>query len=141
MVLGMETRNLATRYGLPALEWETIRRDLDAGAIETSGGARPNTCWLTTVDDDGAPHTNGIGTVWHDEAFWFATGRTTRKGHNLARDSRCSLSVSVPDFDLVVEGMAEAIEEQDGRGTGTAMARRGMAVRSRRFRYRPDRRI
>jgi hypothetical protein len=53
----METKNLATRYGLPALEWATIRRDLDAGAIEASGGTRPNTCWLTTVGDDGAPPT------------------------------------------------------------------------------------
>ena len=107
----METRNLATRYGLPTLEWVTIRRVLDSGAIKASGGTRPNTCWLTTVDDDGAPHTNGIGAVWHDGAFWFVTGRTTRKGRNLARDSRCSLSVSVPDFDLVVEGMAETVEE------------------------------
>jgi hypothetical protein len=107
----METKNLATRYGLPALEWATIRRDLDAGAIEASGGTRPNTCWLTTVGDDGAPHTNGIGAVWHDGAFWFVTGRITRKGRNLARDSRCSLSVSVPDFDLVIEGMAETVEE------------------------------
>jgi hypothetical protein len=31
-------------------------------------------------------------------------GRGTRKGRNLARDARCSLSVATDDFDLTVNG-------------------------------------
>jgi len=108
----METKNLATRYGLPALDWGAIRRDLDAGAIRVADGPGRVTCWLTSVDDDAAPHTNGIGAVWNDGAFWFVTGRTTRRGRNLARDPRCTLSVSTKEFDLVIEGEAEIVEDR-----------------------------
>lgn len=108
----METKNLATGYGLPALDWRAIRRDLDAGAIRVADGPGRVTCWLTSVDDDAAPHTNGIGAVWHDGAFWFVTGRTTRRGRNLARDPRCTLSVSTTEFDLVIEGAAEIVKDR-----------------------------
>ncbi|CAN5206614.1 MAG: pyridoxamine 5'-phosphate oxidase family protein [Acidimicrobiia bacterium] len=108
----METKNLATRYGLPALDWGAIRRDLDAGAIRVADGPGRVTCWLTSVDDDAAPHTNGIGAVWYDGAFWFVTGRTTRRGRNLARDPRCTLSFSTKEFDLVIEGEAEIVEDR-----------------------------
>ena len=46
--------------------------------------------------------------MWLDGTFWFETGETTRKGRNLARDPRCTLSLASDEFDLVVEGEAEA---------------------------------
>ena len=53
----------------------------------------------------------GIGALWHEGAFWFETGEQTRKGRNLARDPRCTISVATHEFDLVIEGMAEKIAD------------------------------
>ena len=53
----------------------------------------------------------GIGALWARGAFWFETGETTRKGRNLARDARCTLSVATHDFDLAVEGDATRITD------------------------------
>ena len=34
--------------------------------------------WITTVRSDGRPHTTPLVGVWHDDAFWFCTGRRSR---------------------------------------------------------------
>ena len=49
--------------------------------------------------------------MWVDGAFIFETGRTSRKGRNLERDPRCTLSLALHDFDLVVEGEAEIVTD------------------------------
>ena len=46
-------------------------------------------------------------------AFWFETGETTRKGRNLARDARCTLSVAADEFDLIVEGEAHQVTDPE----------------------------
>ena len=79
---------------------------------------------MTTINADGSPHVTGIGAVWVDGSFWFETGERTRKGRNLARDPRCVLSVAAHDFDLVVEGTASKITDQQ---TVAAMAARWAA--------------
>jgi hypothetical protein len=56
--------------------------------------------------------------------FWFETGKNTRKGRNLARDPRCTLSVATHEFDLVVEGHADLITDPP---TVAAMAERWAA--------------
>jgi PPOX class probable F420-dependent enzyme len=109
----METRNLADLYELPPMDWEAVRSRLDAGVDQAPGGGGPDrhTCWLATIDADGSPHVTGVGALWVDGAFWFETGERTRKGRNLARDPRCSLSVATHDFDLVVKGEAHVVED------------------------------
>jgi len=76
---------------------------------------------LSTINEDGSPHVTGVGALWVDDTFWFETGERTRKGRNLARDPRCSLSLAVHDFDLVVEGIAEQIRDT---ATVTSMAQK-----------------
>lgn len=49
----------------------------------------------------------GVGATWVDHVFSFQTGDHTRKARNLARDSRCTLSVAMDEFDLVVDGDAQ----------------------------------
>jgi hypothetical protein len=63
----------------------------------------------------------GIGALWVDGTFWFETGDGTRKAKNLARDPRCSISVAVHEFDVVVEGTASKITDPP---TVAAMAER-----------------
>ncbi|HET7488679.1 MAG TPA: pyridoxamine 5'-phosphate oxidase family protein [Acidimicrobiales bacterium] len=103
------TTNLADLYGLAPLEWGPVAARLEAGMTQAPGTGGPNrhTCWLATIDADGSPHVTGIGGIWVDGALFFETGERSRKGRNLARDPRCTLSVAVEEFDVVVEGRAE----------------------------------
>jgi PPOX class probable F420-dependent enzyme len=123
----MDAQNLADLYGLPLLEWTRIEDRLERGLSQAPGTGGPNrhTCWLATIDADGAPHVTGIGALWADGAFWFETGEQTRKGRNLARDPRCVLSVATQEFDLVVEGEAARVTDA---ATVAAMAARWAAA-------------
>lgn len=109
----MEATNLADLYHLPVLDWSGIETRLAGGLTQApgSGGPDRHTCWLATINPDGSPHVTGIGALWADDCFWFETGRSSRKGRNLARDPRCTLSVAAREFDLVVAG--DAIEVTD----------------------------
>jgi hypothetical protein len=109
----MEAKNLADIYDLPLVEWDRIVARLNEGVSQAPGTGGPNrhTCWLATLNSDGSPHVTGVGAMWADGVFWFETGETTRKGKNLARDSRCTLSVATDAFDLVVEGDAHKVTD------------------------------
>ena len=112
----MEITNLgAALYDTPDLEWSAVTARLDAGIPQAPGHGGPDrhTCWLATVDADDAPNLNGIGALWTHGTFWWETGRTSRKGRNLDRDPRCTLSVATAEFDLVVEGTAEVVTDPD----------------------------
>ena len=109
----MEATNLADLYHSPLLDWAPIQARLAAGLSQAPGTGGPDrhTCWLATINPDGSPHVTGIGALWADGCWWFETGRDTRKGKNLARDSRCTLSVAAREFDLVVEGEANLVTD------------------------------
>jgi PPOX class probable F420-dependent enzyme len=117
----MKTTNLADIYGMPLLEWAPIESRLEQGVHQAPGSGGPNrhTCWLATVNADGSPHVTGVGALWVDGSFWFETGQGTRKGRNLARDPRCTLSVATDDFDLIIEGDAAMMTD---RATVATMA-------------------
>ena len=109
----MNATNLADLYDLPLVDWERVRARLDRGLDIEPGkpAVRPNTCWLATINSDGSPHVTGIGALWVSGCFYFETGETTRKGRNLARDPRCTLSLATDEFDLVVDGDAVLVDE------------------------------
>jgi hypothetical protein len=109
----MDTKNLADLYTLPAMDWPAIQAQLDAGVAQApnAGGPNRHTCWLTTINPDGSPHPAAVGALWVDGAFWFQTGARTRKGRNLTRDPRCTMSLATHDFDLVVAGTATRITD------------------------------
>ena len=109
----MEATNLATLYGSPVLDWTRIEAHLGQGITQApeTGGPNRHTCWLATINPDGSPHVTGVGALWADGTFWFETGEGTRKGKNLARDARCTLSVATHNFDLVVAGEARKITD------------------------------
>ena len=123
----MDATNLAEIYGTPLMEWANIDDRLAKGLTQAPGTGGPNrhTCWLATIDADGSPHVTGVGALWVDGSFWFETGGNTRKGRNLARDARCTLSVATDEFDVVVEGRAQRITDP---ATVAAMAARWAAA-------------
>jgi PPOX class probable F420-dependent enzyme len=118
----MDTINLADLYNAPAIEWATIEEGLGRPLTQApeTGGPNRHTCWLATINPDGRPHVTGVGAQWVDGAWWFETGAHTRKGRNVARDPRCTLSVATRDFDLVVEGDARRVTDP---ATVAAMAK------------------
>src|SRR5690349_11328680 len=109
----METTNLANLYGTPNLDWATITARLSQDITQAPGTGGPNrhTCWLATINEDGSPHVTGIGAEWADGTWWFETGEHSRKGRNVARDPRCTLSIATEQFDLVVEGRATKVTD------------------------------
>ena len=108
----MKATNLAGLYELPPFEWATIESRLARGVTQAPGTGGPDrhTSWLATINRDGSPHLTGVGALWREGAFYFETGEQTRKGRNLARDPRCTMSVATHEFDLVVEGQARKVE-------------------------------
>jgi hypothetical protein len=119
----MDTKNLADLYKCPPIEWSRIEDRLNQGLTTAPGGTGPDrySTWLATINADGTPHVTGIGALFVDGAFWFETGPTTRKGRNLARDPRCSLSFAADEFDLTVDGVASLVTDP---GIVAAMADR-----------------
>lgn len=107
----MDIINLGAADGLPAVNWANVVEKLDAGSPPAPDAHNARTTWLSTVNDDGSPHVTAVGALWLDGSFWFQTGPRTRKAHNVARDPRCSIAVSVRDADIVTEG--EAARETD----------------------------
>ena len=109
----MDTKNLADLYDSPLLDWDRVRSRLEEGFTQApdTGGPNRHTCWLATINPDGSPHVTGIGASWADGCFWFETGKHTRKGKNLARDPRCTLSTAAREFDLVVTGEAAVVTD------------------------------
>ncbi len=109
----MDATNLAEMYKTPLLDWGVIEARLEAGVsmVPGSGGPDRHSSWLATINADGSPHVTGIGALWADGCFWFETGRGTRKGRNLDRDPRCTLSLATREFNLVVDGDAAVVTD------------------------------
>jgi pyridoxamine 5'-phosphate oxidase-like protein len=117
----VKVTNLANLYQLPPVDWALITARLGQGLTQApdTGGPNRHTCWLATINADGSPHVTGVGAVWADATFWFETGARSRKGKNLERDPRCTLSLATHDFDLIVEGEAHKVLDPE---TVAAMA-------------------
>ena len=99
--------------GLPLVDWQRVEARL-AGPEQLAGsGGHDNRCWLATTNPDGSPHLTGLGPLWVSGLFYFTTGETTRKGRNLAMDSRCTLGVSTDECDLAVDGNAALVDDPD----------------------------
>lgn len=120
----METKNLAALYDLPPVDWSTVTDRLDQGFTQAPGTGGPDrhTCWLATIDADGRPHVTGVGAFWDDGVWWVVTSRSSRKGRNMERDGRCSISVAVHEFDVSFEGEAELVEDPEAVARIAAVA-------------------
>ena len=107
----MEIINLGADDGLPPVEWASLAAELDAGSAPDPEAHNARTTWLATINEDGSPHVTAVGALWLDGSFWFQTGERTRKSRNVARDPRCSISVSIRGADVVFEGEAARVRD------------------------------
>jgi hypothetical protein len=107
----MQIINLGDADGLPPVDWAAVTTKLETGSAPAPDALNSRTTWLATVNDDGSPHVTAVGALWLDGTFWFQTGTGTRKGRNVERDPRCSVSVSISGADVVLEGRAVRVTE------------------------------
>jgi nitroimidazol reductase NimA-like FMN-containing flavoprotein (pyridoxamine 5'-phosphate oxidase superfamily) len=70
------------------------------------------TFWLATIHTSQArPHVMPIWGVWLDDAFFFSTGRKSRKGQNLAANRACTITNDHGEEAVIVEGLATEIKD------------------------------
>ena len=103
----MNQKNLDI-YGDAPIPWSRARDELEG----VSTNDTHKTYWLATVRPDGRPHVAGVGAMWDDGKFYFTSGAGTRKSRNLAANPNCTISVTLPTLDLVVEGTASRVTDQ-----------------------------
>ena len=68
--------------------------------------------WIVTAAPDGRPHLMIVWGLWLRDAFWFGTGRNTRKAKNLAANSLCVIGTERADEAVIVEGVAAEISDR-----------------------------
>jgi hypothetical protein len=102
----VEVTNL-DRYGFPPLPWSRPRDLLAAGP------PGPDTPFFVgTSRPDGRPHAAGIGALWLDGEIYFTSGPGTRKSQNLSANPACTISTHLEGIDLVLEGEATRVTDQ-----------------------------
>ena len=68
--------------------------------------------WLATTRPDAQPHVMPVWGLWLDEAFYFSTGRQSRKGRNLAKNPRCVACVERGGDAVIVEGVVAEVRSR-----------------------------
>jgi hypothetical protein len=109
----MEIINLGAEEGLPPVNWATVLEKLESGSAPSPEAHNSRTKWLATINEDGSPHVTAVGALWLDATFWFQTGAGTRKSRNITLDPRCSISLSMRDADVVLEGDAYRVTDSE----------------------------
>jgi nitroimidazol reductase NimA-like FMN-containing flavoprotein (pyridoxamine 5'-phosphate oxidase superfamily) len=72
------------------------------------------TFWLATIHaGQGRPHVMPVWGVWLDDAFFFSTGRKSRKGQNLAANPACTIANDDGEEAVIVEGRATQAEDAE----------------------------
>lgn len=71
------------------------------------------TYWLTLTREDGTAHTRPLLAVWVGGRPYFACGDGTRKARLLAGSPPVSLAVTTGRLDVVIEGRAERVREEN----------------------------
>jgi hypothetical protein len=93
---------VAAREGKGLLPWTWVTRKMN----------RCHTFWLATVHaGSGSPHVMPVWGVWVDDAFFFSTGRKSRKGQNLAANAACTITNDDGEEAVIVEGGAIELVE------------------------------
>ncbi|MBI3477906.1 MAG: pyridoxamine 5'-phosphate oxidase family protein [Acidobacteria bacterium] len=69
------------------------------------------TFWVATVHPENRPHVMPVWGVWVEDAFYFSTGRKSRKGRNLAANPACTITNDDGEEAVIIEGSAEEVKD------------------------------
>ncbi len=92
-----------TTSGAAPISWADARERLAAAHFY----------WFASMRPDGAPHVRPVLAVWWDGSMYSTSSPTARKAKNLAANHRCAITVRDPDMDLVLEGEATKVVDED----------------------------
>jgi nitroimidazol reductase NimA-like FMN-containing flavoprotein (pyridoxamine 5'-phosphate oxidase superfamily) len=67
--------------------------------------------FIATTRKDGRPHVMPVWGVWLDEAFYFSTGKQSRKARNLADNPQCVICPENAEESVILEGIGEEISD------------------------------
>jgi len=88
--------------GAGLLPWSWVERKMDSC----------RTFWLATIHGNQVrPHLMPIWGVWVDDAFYFSTGRKSRKGQNLAANASCTVTNDDGAEAVIAEGKAKEVSD------------------------------
>lgn len=68
--------------------------------------------WIATSRPGGSPHLMLVWGIWWQDAFWFSTGRRTRKARNIAAHPRCVIGTEKADEAVILEGTVEEVKDR-----------------------------
>ena len=72
---------------------------------------RCRTFWVSTIHAGRLrPHVMPVWGVWVDDAFFFSTGRKSRKGQNLAANPACTVTNDDGEEAVIIEGTAQEVK-------------------------------
>ena len=77
--------------------------------------SKPRNYYLSTARSDGRPHVMPVWGVWLDRAFYFSTGRRSRKSKNLSLNPNCVVCPEKASEAVILEGTAKEVRERSLR--------------------------
>jgi len=93
--------------GLGLLPWSWVK-----GKMESC-----RTFWLATIcpgtenASEARPHVMPVWGVWVNDAFFFSTGRKSRKGQNLVANPSCTVANDDGEEAVIIEGKASVVQD------------------------------
>lgn len=80
-------------------------------------GKKMNGCrtfWVATIHArEMRPHVMPVWGVWLEDAFYFSTGRKSRKGQNLAANPACTVTNDDGEEAVILDGSVEQVKDSD----------------------------
>lgn len=67
--------------------------------------------WFVTTLPNKRPHVMPVWGIWEGSAFYFSTGRGTRKARNLARSPYCVICNDLADQAVILHGRAREVRD------------------------------
>lgn len=102
--------------GKGLLPWSWVTRKMNScrtfwlATIHTALDTNLKNTNLQNKDAEPRPHVMPVWGVWLDDAFFFSTGRNSRKGQNLAANPACTITNDDGAEAVVIEGRATEVE-------------------------------
>jgi Pyridoxamine 5'-phosphate oxidase len=97
---------MVTRPHMPG--YGILPADKGRGLLPWSFAAKrlrdAHTYWIASVSPEAAPHVMPVWGLWMDEAFWFSTGKQSRKSRNLQANPRCVVCCEAGGGQVVLQG-------------------------------------
>ncbi len=73
--------------------------------------AKAHNYYLATTRSDGRPHVMPIWGIWLDHAFYFSTGKKSRKSKNLSLNGYCVICPENAANAVILEGTAKRLRK------------------------------